>query len=74
MTLEEYRKLLAEHDWHYDRSDSPAQYRNGVGQRQRLRSVANNSVAHSNLFDAFLAYSTGTGPEPKIETRGVPET
>lgn len=53
MTLEEFDKLLASHDWGYEYSDDMRVWERGRANQNKLRRMADESPDHLSLFAAW---------------------
>ena len=53
MTLQEYDKQLANHDWYYAWSDDPSVYRSGERAQDSIVRLRDISGAHATLLDAY---------------------
>lgn len=72
MTLPEFYDLLAKHDWYFDYSDDFRVWQRGQAERQRIRTIAKESVEHNDLFRAFYAHYFN-GPAWSTERQPLPE-
>jgi hypothetical protein len=63
--LTEYYNLLEAHDWYYTYSDDGRVYQRGWKRELELETIAAESPAHQELFDAFRRhYFTGDDNTP----------
>lgn len=71
MSLAEFFKELAKHDWYYAFSDDRLIYRRGEENQRRLSVLAQQSEMHQKIFDAFKDYFSDheddTRKKPEIE-------
>lgn len=51
MEIEEYKKLLERHDWHYAMSDDGRVYRQGEAADRKIKSIAVSSDDHRRAFN-----------------------
>lgn len=50
MKLSEYKELLKNHDWYFERSDDPSVYRSGRSSRDKLIKYRNLTPKHTEAY------------------------
>lgn len=68
MKLRAYYDLLANHDWHYNRSDDMRRWRKGDAEAQLIFEHRNDSGCHYRLLQAFYAWLELGGEKPQLPT------
>lgn len=53
ISLEDYEKLLKQHDWYYMMSDDSRAYRRGLESLADLKAHRHDSAAHNALFNSY---------------------
>jgi hypothetical protein len=56
MTLTEFYAELERHDWYYHFSDDHSVWCAGEAESAKMRSIAEQSPAHKELYDQFCAH------------------
>lgn len=69
-TLQEYYKLLKQHDWYYAWSDDGGIYAEGAAERVKIEKIASQSEAHKALLMGFVAHYF---PSENEEKKPLPE-
>lgn len=64
MTPEDFYYLCVGHDWHYERSESQAVWREGHLRAQRIASALKAQPTFRPIYSAFAAWALGSGPWP----------
>ena len=50
MKLSDYKELLKNHDWYFERSDDPSVYRSGRSSRDKLIKYRNLTPKHTEAY------------------------
>jgi hypothetical protein len=64
MTLNEFYKMLAGHDWYYQYSDDHGVWRRGQDRYDTIAMVAKESPEHQKLFEDYSDYIFRSSEKP----------
>ena len=65
MSLKEFYQLLKRHDWWYEMSDDHGVWRRGQDSLVHIRSIADTSLRHRALYEAYAHYMMRDGEMPE---------
>ncbi len=68
MNLIKFYGQLSSHDWTHQMSDSFRVVQAGDREQKRLKAIANRSVEHTLLYDAWWEHIWRNGPKPEKPT------
>lgn len=53
-TLQEYDRMLRNHDWNYEYSDDKTKWKAGSNERARLLEISHISDSYRAMFQAYM--------------------